>query len=96
VISKDVSAKEYSIRAWTFESIILYIQELNYEKNIYELEYHVGEKALNSNLSPKFGPTKRIPLKSFLNYLLKSVWVGSIFPYARLPPLREQSKTPLG
>ncbi len=55
------------------ESIILHIQELNYKKNIYELKYHVGEEASNSNLPPKFGPTKRIPLIGFFNCLLKSV-----------------------
>jgi hypothetical protein len=55
------------------ESIIMHIQELNYEKCIYELEYHVGEEALKSNLPPKFGPTKRIPLVGFLNCLLKNV-----------------------
>ncbi len=55
------------------ESIILHIQKLNYEKNIYELEYHVGEEAMNSNLPPKFGPIKRISLVGFFNYLFKSV-----------------------
>jgi hypothetical protein len=55
------------------ESILLHIQELNYKKDIYELENHVGEKTLNSNLPLKLGPAKQIPLASFLNCLLKSV-----------------------
>jgi hypothetical protein len=55
------------------ENIILHIQELNYKKNIYELEYHVGKEALNSNLPPNFGPTKKIHLVGFFNCLLKNV-----------------------
>jgi hypothetical protein len=53
------------------ESIPLHIQELNYGEGIYELVDHVGEKALNSNLSSKLGLTKK-NLASFLNHLLKS------------------------
>jgi hypothetical protein len=56
-----------------FKNILSHFQELNYRKNIYELEDHVGEKALNSNLSPKPKLAKIIPLTCFLNYLLESV-----------------------
>jgi len=55
------------------KSIPLHIQELNCKKNVYELEDHVGEKALGSNLSPKLGPAKRTFLTSFLSRLLKSI-----------------------
>jgi hypothetical protein len=34
------------------ENIPLRIQELNYEKNVYELKDHVGEKTLSWNLPP--------------------------------------------
>jgi hypothetical protein len=36
-----------------FESIPLHVQKLNCEKGVYELEDHIGEEALNSNLLPK-------------------------------------------
>jgi hypothetical protein len=65
--------KKMVIEHELLESIILHIQELNYEKCIYDLEYHVGEEALKSNLPPKFGRTKKIPLVGFLNCLLKNV-----------------------
>jgi hypothetical protein len=42
------------------ESIPLHIQGLNYGECIYELEDHVGEKALSSNLSLfKLEPIKK-------------------------------------
>jgi len=50
----------------------MHIQELNYEKKVYELG-DVGEKALNSNLPLKLGFTKKILLASFSNHLLKNV-----------------------
>jgi hypothetical protein len=34
------------------ENIPLHIRELNYEQNVYELEDHVGEKALSLNFTP--------------------------------------------
>jgi hypothetical protein len=48
-----------------FENIPLHVQELNYEKGVYKLEDHVGEKALGSNLLPKLGFAKRYFLTSF-------------------------------
>jgi hypothetical protein len=47
------------------ENILLHIQKLNYRKGIYELENHVGEKTLNSNLPPKLGPAKKFLLQVF-------------------------------
>jgi hypothetical protein len=38
---------------------------LNCGKGVYELEDHVGEEALNSNLPPKLGPIKKMPLQVF-------------------------------
>jgi hypothetical protein len=55
-----------------FKNIPLHVQELNYERSIYELEDHVGENALSSDWPPKHGPTtKKIPT-SFYSCLLKS------------------------
>ncbi len=56
-----------------FENIPLHFQELNYKKNIYELEDHVGEKAFNSNLLPKLKPVKKTFFTCFPTYLLKNV-----------------------
>jgi hypothetical protein len=56
-----------------FYSIPLHVQELNYEESIYELGDHVGEKALNSNLSLKLRFRKKTPLTSFPIHLLKNV-----------------------
>jgi len=55
-----------------FKSIPLHIQELNYEKNAYELKDHVGEETLSSILLPKVGLTKRTFLASFPSRLLKN------------------------
>jgi hypothetical protein len=49
-----------------FENISLHVQRLNYREGIYELEDHVGEEALSSNLSLELRPIKRIPLIGFL------------------------------
>ncbi len=44
------------------ESLSMRIQELNYEKYLYELEDHVWEEALSLNLPLKFGHvTKKNP-----------------------------------
>jgi hypothetical protein len=68
------------------ESIPLHIQGLNNGKCIYELEDHVGEKALSSNLwLSKLEPIKKIPCVGFLNHLLENAWVKFAFPYAMLP-----------
>jgi len=48
-----------------FLNIPLHVQELNYEENIYELEDHVGEKALSLNLLPTFGHVKKTLPTSF-------------------------------
>jgi len=55
-----------------FKNIPLHIQKLNYEEDIYELGDHVGEKALNLNLSPKFKFVKKTFLTSFPSHLLKN------------------------
>jgi hypothetical protein len=69
-----------------FKSTPLHVQKLNYKKGIYELDDHVGEKALRSCLRLKFRPTKKTPPTSFPNCLLEShVWVKSMFLYAMLP-----------
>jgi hypothetical protein len=41
-----------------FENIPLHFQKLNYKKDIYELNDHVGEKALSLNLLLKFSLEK--------------------------------------
>jgi hypothetical protein len=55
-----------------FKNIPLHVQELNCERNIYELEDHVGEYTLSSDWPPKHGPTTRIFPTSFYSCLLKS------------------------
>jgi hypothetical protein len=55
-----------------FESVSLHVQKLNYEKKNYELEDHVGEKALSSNLPLKLGPVKKKFPIHFINRLLKN------------------------
>jgi hypothetical protein len=64
-----------------FKSIPLHNYELNYEKCIYELEDHVGEKTLSLNLLPKLGLVKNIysckfsqsPAKKRLNQIYVSL-----------------------
>jgi len=55
------------------ENIFLHFQGLNCRKGIYELEDHVGQEALNSNLLLKLKPIKKIPPTSFPNRLLENV-----------------------
>jgi len=43
-----------------FKNIPLHVQGLNYGKGVYELEDHVGEKALSSNLLLALGSIKII------------------------------------
>jgi hypothetical protein len=50
----------------------LHIQGLNYAKGIYELEDHVEEEALSSNLLSKFRPIKKIPFVGFPNRMLEN------------------------
>ncbi len=59
---------------------------INCREGVYELEDHVGQEALNSNLLLRFGHVKRIPFIDFPNYLLESVWVESSSPYVHWPP----------
>jgi hypothetical protein len=73
VVTEDVGAQKMVRKHKLFKNIPLHIEKLNYKKNIYELEKHVGEEALSLNLLPKLGATKKIPLVSLLNYLLESV-----------------------
>jgi hypothetical protein len=55
-----------------FKNISLHTQELNSEKNIYELKNHAREKTLSSNLPLKLGLAKKSPFTSFLSHLLES------------------------
>jgi hypothetical protein len=56
-----------------FKNIPLHLQNLNCKENVYELEDHVGEKALTSNWLPKLGPIKIILPISLLNCLLERI-----------------------
>jgi len=65
-----------------FKNVPLHIRELNYEKNVCELEDHVGEEALNLNLPPKPSLAKNFFYKfshSFirkhLNRICVSLWL---------------------
>jgi hypothetical protein len=49
-------------------NIPLHIQEQNFGKDIYELEDHVGEEVLSSNLPPKLGLVRKILFTSFPNF----------------------------
>ncbi len=55
------------------ESIFLHVQGLNYKESVYELEDHVGQEALSSNLLLNLGLVKKIPSIGFLNHVLKNV-----------------------
>ncbi len=74
-----------------FKSILIHVQGLNYGESIYELEDHVGEETLNSNLPFKLGPINWIILIGFPNHLLENDWVIFTFPYA-LSPFHEGVK----
>jgi hypothetical protein len=78
------------------ENIILHIQELNYGKGVYELEGHVGEEALNLDLLPKLGLSKKTLPTSFPSCLLKSVQVKPTFLYALLPCHEEVKRNTIG
>ncbi len=54
-----------------FKNTPLHIQKLNYKESIYELDDHVREETLSSNLLLKLGLAKKTPT-SFFNCLLKS------------------------
>jgi len=43
-----------------FKNIPLHVQGLNYGEGVYELEDHVGEETLSSNLLLELGSVKRI------------------------------------
>jgi hypothetical protein len=49
------------------KSIPLHIQEQNFGEDIYELEDHVWEEVLSSNLLPKLGLVRKILFTSFPN-----------------------------
>jgi hypothetical protein len=67
------------------ESIPLHVRKLNCRGNVYEVEYHVGEKALNMQLPPKLGLAKKSPLVGFPSCMLENIEVECVFPYALLP-----------
>jgi hypothetical protein len=48
-----------------FKNILLHIQGLNCEKNVYELEDHVRQEALSSNLLLKLRPIKKFFMQVF-------------------------------
>jgi len=56
-----------------FENILMHIQGLNFAKGVYELEDHVGQEALSSNLLSKLGFVKKVFPTCFPNHLLKNV-----------------------
>ncbi len=53
------------------ESIILHVQGLNYGEKVYELEDHVGQKALSLNSLPKLGFVKNNFSRTFFQLLAK-------------------------
>ncbi len=55
------------------KNIHLHSQGLNYEKNVCELEDHVGEKGWSLNWSTKFRPIKKTLFTSYPNRLLENV-----------------------
>ncbi len=67
------------------ESIPLHVRKLNCRGNVYEVEYHVGEKALNMQLPPKLGLAKKSPFVGFPSCMLENIEVECVFPYALLP-----------
>jgi hypothetical protein len=73
VVLNDVGAKENGVKAQVVLKYYSAHPRTRYEEGIYELRNHVGEKALNSNLSPKLGLTKKTLPASFPNHLLKNV-----------------------
>jgi hypothetical protein len=72
VVLEDVGAQKMVPKHDLFRNISLHIRKLKYEKNIYELEKHVGKETLSLNLSPKLRLAKITPLASFLNHFIKS------------------------
>jgi len=51
-------------------NIPLHIQKLKFEEGVYGFNDPIGEEALGSKLSSKFGLAKRTPFTSFLSHLL--------------------------
>jgi hypothetical protein len=70
VVVEDMGVKDKVPKFKMHKNIPLHIQELKCEKCIYELEDHVGEKTLGSNLPPKLGLAKGTHFASFCNRLL--------------------------
>jgi hypothetical protein len=96
VVSKDVNAKENgdgTIIVWEYS---LHSYELNYEKDIYELEDHVWEEALSLNLPLKLGLVRKIILASFPNHLLKIIWIISTFPCHVPTPIKGAKQNTIG
>jgi len=44
------------------DNILVHVQKLNYEKDVYELKDHVGKEVMNLNLLPKLGHVKKFLL----------------------------------
>jgi hypothetical protein len=73
VVLEDVGLRENGVKRKLLENIPLHTQEQKCGTNIYELEDHVGEEGLSSNLMLKLGFAKKNPFASFLSYLLKNI-----------------------
>jgi hypothetical protein len=82
VVLKDVGVGDNGAKMWVHS---LAHTKIKLQKGVYELEDLVGKKAFSLNLPPKLGLTKKTLPTSFLNDLLESAWVESVFPYALLP-----------
>ncbi len=85
VVSKDMGVGENGAKAQVALAYSLTRPKIKLQKRRLWIRDHVGEKALNSNLLPKFGHAKKIPPTSFPNHLLEKAWVEFAFPYAPLP-----------
>ncbi len=71
VVSKDVGARENGAKTWDAWKCFPACPENKLWRRPYELEDHVGEEALSSNLPLKLGLVKRITLTFFFSHLLK-------------------------
>jgi hypothetical protein len=63
---KDVGAREMVLEHVLFKIIFLHIQGLHCREGIFDLEDHVGQEALSSNLLPKIRFVKKFLLQVFL------------------------------
>jgi hypothetical protein len=64
--AKDVGVREMVLEHVLFKIILLRIQGLHCGEGIFDLEDHVEQEALSSNLLPKIGFVKKFLLQVFL------------------------------